>query len=794
MLLKHHYKNFLLRSFGLMLGLFIISGIAQAQSDARITGLVIDGQGKPLAELAVILNKGVQRTFTDRSGRFSFTGLAAGKYQVSVMYFHASQQKEISVKAGGSQHLRFVLTNTESELDAVTVSLNKKTIPSSTLRISENLLVTPQNVQVIDQGLIQDQILLSTAEAFTRNVSGARSTYHQEEAAAGVYVRGYSASNLRNGMDVSGSFGPLREDMSFVDRIEFVKGPAGFMMGNTQPGGFYNIVTKKPRLNAASNANLTLGSYGLFRGAVDLNGKLSNDGKLLGRLNLMGTRKNSHVITAGNEQFVINPSIKYSISDKTELTAEYILSQNAFSGGFSKYIYSLEGFKKMPRWFSFNDPIVKPTVIREHNFFGALNHILSDDWMLTAQFGYIRSGMEGNNIYPIVNSLKTNGDILRTYDVADALNTSTVGQLFAKGKVKIGNVDNHILTGLDMGTKFYVADWTKVDTINKVFNINDPVYGNLVASDLPVVDRSKPLRERGAMYLTEYTYYSVHFQDEAHLLNDRLRIGAGVRYTNTSRTSAASKGRRVYNEAVTPRFSLTGLINPTFTAYALYDQTFQEQTGILLSGDPAKPSRGINKEIGLKKSWFNGNLLAGVTAYHLVRTNITTTAGPTNPTLVEQSGEATSKGIEVDINGKISSAINVMFNYAYTDAKITEDNDAARVGLLLPGIARHMSNGWFKYTIQEGSVRGLGFTAGYEFQNKRAAFPVTKEGFLPDNLFTLDLGTSFKRDRYNISVLVSNVTDRYNYTGHYPGAWRYVPYGWRALPPRMFRLSVGYSF
>ncbi|MCQ9958302.1 TonB-dependent receptor plug domain-containing protein, partial [Staphylococcus aureus] len=73
------------------------------------------------------------------------------------------------------------------------------------------------------------------------NVSGVRTITHQEEGSVGIAVRGFSASNLRNGMDVSGSFGPLREDMSFVDRVEFVKGPAGFMMGNTQPGGFYNI-------------------------------------------------------------------------------------------------------------------------------------------------------------------------------------------------------------------------------------------------------------------------------------------------------------------------------------------------------------------------------------------------------------------------------------------------------------------------------------------------------------------------------------------------------------------------
>ncbi|QNL52457.1 TonB-dependent receptor [Olivibacter sp. SDN3] len=778
--------------------LFLISVLplrSLAQGSGEISGRITDHHDTPLSDLTIILNNGLRQTVSDEEGYFTFTGLADGHYTVRVLYFNSPAEKAITITGQEKLRLDFSIQAGSQELDAVTVSVNRKTIPSSTLRLSENLLVTPQNIQIIDQNMINDQVILSTAEGFTKNVSGARTVYHQEEGSAGIYVRGYSASNLRNGMDVSGSFGPLREDMAFVERIEFVKGPAGFMMGNTQPGGFYNIVTKKPKIDGESSARLTLGSFGLYRGEVDVNSKLSEDGKLLGRLNLMGTKKGSHVITVSHEQFVINPSVKYLLSDKTDFTAEYIYSQNAFTGGFSKYAYGLNNFKEVPDWFSFNDPIIQPTVVREHNIFGTINHLLSDTWMLTGQFGYINSGMQGESLYTFFNSIDAEGNVFRRLAANDALNTSTVGQVFAKGKFNIGQTQNNVLMGLDMGTKFYVADWTNLpDTVGGAFNIYDPVYGNLSASDIPVYDRSKPLRERGAMYLTEYTYYSAHFQDEVHLLNDRLRIGAGLRYTTTTRTSAASNGNRVDNSALTPRFSITGLLTPTLTAYALYDQSFQEQTGMQLNGDPVDPSRGINQEVGLKKAWFGGNLLAGITAYHLTRTNITTTAGPDNPGFVEQSGEATSKGIEVDINGRIGNSWNIMLNYAYTDAKITEDNDPSRVGQMLLGTAKHISNAWIKYTLDEGLLKGLGFMAGYEFQNKRAAWPVTEEKYLPDNLFLLDLGTTFKKDNYQISLLVNNLTNRYNYTGHFPGAWGYSHYGWRSLPPRSFRLTLGYSF
>lgn len=779
----------------LALCFLLICSAAYAQHAAKISGVISDHEGNALTGATVLLNGGDQKTLTNEQGFYAFTDLISGTYTVTVSYFGSSERKSAVLERNEALVLNITLAKNEQQLDAVNVSVNRKTVPSSTLRLSKNLLVTPQNIQIIDQNTLNDQMILSTAEGFTKNVSGARTVYHQEEGSAGIYVRGYAASNLRNGMDVSGSFGPLREDMSFVERIEFVKGPAGFMMGNTQPGGFYNIVTKKPRIDAPNTARISLGSFGLYRGEVDFTSKLSKDGKLLGRFNLMGTKKGSHVLYVGHEQYVLNPSFRYTLSDQTDLTFEYIYSQNAFTGGFSKYAYGLNGFKEVPEWFSFNDPIIKPTVVKEHNVYATINHLLSENWMLTGQLGYIHSGMQGESMYAFFNSIDSLGNLYRRLAVNDALNTSVVGQLFAKGNFKIGEANNFVLTGLDMGTKSYVADWTNLpDTIGGQFNIYNPVYGNLTANDIPVYDRTKPLRERGAMYLTEYSYYSIHLQDELHLLHDRLRLGAGLRYTTTTRTSGASNGQRVDNSAVTPRFSITGLLTPSLTAYALYDQSFQEQTGTLLTGDPVKPSRGKNMEIGLKKTWFDGNLLAGITAYHLTRTNITTAMGADNPGFVEQSGEATSKGIEVDINGRLGRSWNVVLNYAYTDAKITEDNDPNRVGMMLNGTAKHITNAWVKYTIQEGYLQGLGFMGGYEFQNKRAAWPVTVEKYLPDNLFILDLGASYKRDKYQFSVLMNNVTDRYNYTGHYPGAWGYSHYGWRSLPPRSFRLSVAYNF
>lgn len=801
----------------ILLGLIVLPAIAWAQDQNQVKGKITNQEDKPVINVKVILNDGEQIVYTNNIGEYQFSTLNNGSYDIRVDDPEIIESYTFIVNGNETIVYDFVKATSVYQLTTANVVANRTTIPSSTLRLGENLLVTPQNIQVIDQRLLNDQMILTTAEGLSRNVSGVRTITHQEEGSVGIAVRGFQASNLRNGMDVSGSFGPLREDMSFVDRVEFVKGPAGFMMGNTQPGGFYNIVTKKPMGNNRKSVQMTLGSNSLYRATADIDQKLSKDGKFLGRLNLMGTKKGNFQQYVEHEQFVVNPSFKYNISDDTNVTLEYIYSQNNFAGGFSKYAYGIDGFKEVKKSFTFNDPIVDPTKSWEHNVFGTINHNFNEDWMITAQFGYVRSEMEGASMYSNYNTIALKddpitgakkGDVTRNLSINDALNTTTVGQVFARGKFKTGSVNHTILGGLDTGKKFYVADWSvagsivdaskKLPTNEKgevIFNIYNPVYGNLTKNMLPTYDRSKSLRERGAAYLSDYSYMSVHIQDEARFLDNKLRIGAGLRYTSTTKESKADNGREVKNNAVTPRFSITGLITPTFTVYALYDESFQEQTGVLLDGGSADPSLGKNKEIGFKKTWFGGKLMTNLTAYHLTKTNMLTSAGNENPGKYEQSGEATSKGIELDVNGTINRNWNILFNYAYTDAKVTKDNDPKKVGGMLYGTAKHISNAWVKYTITDGDLEGLGFSVGYEYQAKRAVWPVVQDHkYLPDDLFSLDLGVSYQKSNYQIALLVNNVTDRYNYVGHYPGAWGYTHYGWRVVNPLGFRLNLAYTF
>lgn len=205
----------------LLTGCFLLlSSLAYSQTSSKISGTVSDHEGNVLAGATVLLNGGDQKTATNEQGFYTFTNLANGTYIVRANFFGSFEERSTSISGQNSVVLDIKLSNQERQLDAVNISVNRKTIPSSTLRLSKNLLVTPQNIQIIDQNTLSDQMILSTAEGFTKNVSGARTVYHQEEGSAGIYVRGYSASNLRNGMEFTTRYTEISQQRIFRYMIE----------------------------------------------------------------------------------------------------------------------------------------------------------------------------------------------------------------------------------------------------------------------------------------------------------------------------------------------------------------------------------------------------------------------------------------------------------------------------------------------------------------------------------------------------------------------------------------------
>lgn len=790
-------QNFTLRYF-LSVFLLIAGSLSYtfsyAQSVGNLSGRVLTAQAQPLAQATVRLANSRIGTVTNDQGEFVLERIPTGEQTLVISRIgHGRLRQTVTIIAGETTRLiDLTLLETAESLQEVTVegkNSYKADIPSNSLRIKTPLIELPQNVQVVNRQLISDQQIFDMLEGVSRNVSGVTRMEHWDNYAR-LNMRGSRVAPFRNGMNVESTWGPLAEDMSMVERIEFVKGPAGFMMANGEPSGFYNVVTKKPTGVTKGEFAMTTGSFDTYRATLDLDGKLNQDGSLLYRLNVMGQSKGSFRDFEYNNRYTIAPVLKYKLSDKTSITAEYTYQYAQMSVIGSAYVFSGTGLGVYPRNISLASANLDPTKINDHSSFLILEHQLNANWKLTGQLAYFNSTQIGSSMW--ADSAKANGNIYRRVSIWDAANQGKFAQIFVNGDLITGPVTHRILAGLDLGSKKYYADWGQSFPLydkDFVFNANTPNY-YLPTNLLPAFDRSQSLINRAGANVLSQSYSGLYVQDELRFLQDKIRLTLAGRITST-KDSQYGAGTDVTK--ATPRVGLSVSLNKQTSVYALYDQAFVPQAGADRQGNAFKPITGNNTEIGLKKDWAGGRWNSTISAYKITKNNVLTT-DPTNPNFSIQLGQTQTSGVEFDIRGEIVTGLNLIANYAYTDSKITKDTESKNVDLPVPGFSKHVTNAWLSYRVQKGAVQGLGVSLGYQWQLDRYGWfsdAVDKNPTLP-NSFQADAAVSWQRGPFNVALNVNNLFDAYIYSGAYY-TWSNAYY-WQAQAPRNFRLSVGYKF
>ncbi|MBD8490684.1 TonB-dependent receptor [Echinicola sp. CAU 1574] len=778
----------------LLLVVFVGLGqLLMAQTNGTISGFVQDETGSPIPFASVILNGTSFGAATGEEGKYQFSA-PSGSYTltISAVGFTAID-RQITVRGGQLINVPLVeLKATEEELNTVTVtgarSEYKVDKPSNSLRLNTPLIETPQNIQVITGELLNDQQVIDMSDGVLRNVSGASRLEHWGNMYARVNMRGSRAGAFRNGMNVTSNWGPLNEDMSFVSHIEFVKGPAGFMMSNGEPSGIYNVVTKKPTGQTQGAVNFTVGSYDLYRGTLDLDGKLSKNGKLLYRLNVMGQTQNSFQDYNFTNRYSIAPVLSYQLDEDTKLTLEYAYQHAKMANVGSAYVFSTEGYGIYDQSFTIAEPGLDPTNVDDHSVMANLQHQINKNWKVTGQLAYFNYSMEGSSMW--LNGIEGT-NLLRYVSIWDALNESTYGQVYLNGEVKTGSVNHRILTGLDMGTKEYMADWSQshqLDSEEMPFDTDNPSYG-FPANGLPQFDRSKSLKQRANTSAITQSYTGFYAQDELGFFDNDLRLTLAGRYTYVSQNSY---GETVDESQVTPRVGLSYSFDSQTSVYALFDQSFVPQTGVLRGGEKPKPITGNNIEFGMKRDFFNGKWSTGLSVYRILKNNqlVPDPEDPNNQYSL-QLGQTRAQGVEFDARGELAPGLVLVANYAYTDSEITKDTREDQVGNLVPGFSKHLANAWLTYKLNEGTLKGFGVSAGFTFQGDRSTWNWPGDGQMElPNYFKLDGGLSWENNNLTIRANVFNILDKYLYSGSAYATYYY----YQAEAPRNARLSLGFKF
>jgi iron complex outermembrane recepter protein len=110
------------------------------------------------------------------------------------------------------------------------------------------------------------------------------------------------------------------------------------------------------------------------------------------------------------------------------------------------------------------------------------------------------------------------------------------------------------------------------------------------------------------------------------------------------------------------------------------------------------------------------------------------------------------------------------------------------VGFRLAGVPEHAFSAWMKYTIQEGTFKGLGFGLGGRYYSAQQGDQTYTTRFQLPAYGILDAAISYERGPFHAQINVTNLLDREYYAGAYSDLY--------VLPgePLNVRATVGWKF
>jgi iron complex outermembrane recepter protein len=729
--------------------------------NGTIKGKIQSSDGTPAEYVNVMLvgtNKG---SSADVEGNYKISNIKAGSYTIQTSFVgFKTATKKITIADNETLTLDFTIEADANNLQEVVVTAqNAQTytskLPSTSLRLNAPLIEIPQNISVTTKQMIKDFGILGTAE-MSRMTSGIVRTYGGNNDFS-FNIRGTNATNniFRNG--VGGYWWNQQADAFMIERVEFVKGPAGFMIGNAEPSGLLNEVTKQADGQRVRVVEVGYGSWNLMRFGVDIGDKFSKNSRFAYRVVVGGQQTNTFYDFYKASRTFILPSVRYTYKNGSYIQAEmnrmdgHVIADN--SGNIS-----FDGKTMLfPLTFNAIDANAIKGIETDDNYI-RLSHVqhLGKGWQLKSQVADVQGLYRGDGMY--VSQASANYDTLyREYWHINWVNRLRSAQSFVDGKFRTGSkIEHSILAGLDYGRTSVnsgYADYNP-DAWGTQFpiSVKNPVY-NLNRESV-----SDTTQYPADNWGTEWT--ALYAQDHIKLYNKVVLTLAG-RLSHT-KSWASYDSVTVRDIKFTPRLGLTYLINKNMSIYTLYDESFLPQTGRKEDRTNAKPLTGTNIELGFKSQLLNQRLNFNWSIFHTVKNNVLV-QNPQTQFYVER-GQITSKGFETDVTGNITNNLIINANYTYTDAKITQDADSAMLGFRNYGVAKHAANAMIRYKFLAGKLNGFSFGFGVQYMGDRSAVwagwtdPKDKEKSMP-SFALFDANVAYEIGKFSVRANLFNITN-----------------------------------
>ena len=635
---------------------------------------------------------------------------------------------------------------------------------TSTLKSNAPLFKTAQSVTVITQEQLQQKQAQTLAEALN-GVAGVVSGQLGRRGWDDFIIRGQTSSDqvfidgLRQGQSTF-----VATEISGMDQVQVLKGPASVNFGLVQPGGMVNMVTKRPQAESFYRSAITYGSHQLKQATFDINYSPNESEKGAFRLNGRISDQNDPTDFVYFKNYYISPSYNFDLGDKTDLSViasyqhrEYLRQQ---------------GLPVLGTLLNNPNGALNPKLLISEPSHGAYEadvyrigynfaHRFENDWQFKQNFAVQKTEMLGPAVFAATGknfwAKNEEGKIDYTtiqrqgrYQDVDNLNFSIDNQL--QKTLNFGNTSHEITVGVD-------AMQEKSDYINNrctVGNLNlyKPEYNTKVTCpDIPTNHDINRLR-----------YTGLYLRDRIEL-NDQLVLNLAGRHdwTETTTQNLVKNTETTQSEnAFTGNASLLYSINEIAAPYVSYATSFLPVSGTDFHDNAFKPEKGKQIEVGLKLQSPDQRIQGSIAWFDLRRQNVSVT-DPINTGFKVQRGEQLTRGIETELAAHLFDQLKITAAYTYTpDAEISKDTQAENIGLTIDNVPEHSYSLSTRYRFEPNSNLGWYVGAGVRGESKKSINGLTVD--LPSyTLFDTEAG--YDAEHWGAQLAIRNMFDKDYYAG-----------------------------
>jgi iron complex outermembrane receptor protein len=583
-------------------------------------------------------------------------------------------------------------------------------VPSGSMSATKSdapLIETPQSISVISRDQIDLLSFVDVQQAvrYTSGIVG--ENYGPDLRFDFLTLRGFSPIQYIDGLQapISSTIPNVGVDLYGFEGIDILKGPSSVLYGTTPPGGIYNLTSRRPSSEFGGEIGVRYGTDDYKQVNGTITGGLGSG--ISARLTGLYRDRDSQVDFVKANRVFIAPTVKVVLPWGTEITALGYYQHERVEGDTNGFL-----------------PAVGTLYANPLGRVGVGTNLGEPDYNFYERDQY---GVGYQLVQPIVAGVRFEQNV-KWFDYSELQHVIYGAGLGAdnrtvsrynfpyKEDVQEFAADNRLQADFDTGSIRHRVT-AGVDYRN--FR-NASFFGFAVA---PSIDLFAPVYNSVPFVTpTFFPYTSAKREQTGVYLQDQIKAG-GLVVTLAGRqdwldTVDRASGTRTKDDKFTYRVGVNYVTGIGIAPYASYATSFVPVAGRDRLGNLFIPSTGTQFEAGVKyehgKRGDPVRIFATIAGFSINQNNIATldTSAGAGPFDQVQLGKVRVNGIEVEGVARIRDQISINGSYTYLDAKVTGSSVPAEIGLRLVTTPRHKLSLLVDYTIQQGSLGGLGFGIG----------------------------------------------------------------------------------